>query len=109
MELLAVIVGLEHLKFEGCNVTIYSDSRYVVDAVERGWLFDWEKKGFKDKKNPDLWKRFLLLYRKHKIKFIWIKGHADNPYNQRCDWLAVNASKSDDLMVDHGYEEGLKN
>jgi ribonuclease HI len=105
MELLAVIVGLEHLKYEGSYVTIYSDSRYVVNAVEKGWVFGWEKKNFKDKKNPDLWKRFLQFYRKHKVKFIWIKGHADNPFNQRCDSLAVSASRSANLLVDEVYED----
>ena len=87
MELLAVIVGLEALKNEGEEVTIYSDSRYVVDAVEKGWVFGWEKKAFNGKKNPDLWKRFLLIYRKHKVRFVWVKGHADNPENERCDQL----------------------
>ena len=76
MELLAVIVGLEALKHEGEQVTIYSDSRYVVDAVAKGWVFGWEKTGFNKKKNPDLWKRFLMVYRKHQIKFVWVKGHA---------------------------------
>ena len=74
MELLAVIIGLNALRFPGSNVTIYSDSKYVVDAVEKGWVFGWEKKRFKDKKNPDLWQQFLVLYRKHNVKFVWIKG-----------------------------------
>lgn len=104
MELLSVIVALETLKFEGSIVTIYSDSRYVVDAVEKKWVFDWVKKGFKDKKNVDLWKRFLLIYPKHKVKFIWVKGHADNPENNRCDELAVAAAKSGNLLVDIEYE-----
>ena len=86
------------------DVIIYSDSRYVVDAVEKGWLFGWEKKGFKDKKNPDLWRRFLEVYRKHRVKFIWIRGHADNPENERCDRLAVQASKTGVLLVDIPYE-----
>ena len=71
------------------QVVVYSDSRYVVDAVEKGWVFGWEKKGFKDKKNPDLWKRFLAIYRQHQVKFVWVKGHADIPENERCDRLAV--------------------
>lgn len=104
MELLAVIVGLEALKKEGESVTIYSDSRYVVDAVEKGWVFGWEKKGFNGKKNPDLWKRFLIIYRKHKIHFVWVKGHADNPENERCDQLAVAAYKRPDLQIDNFYE-----
>lgn len=112
MELLAVIVGLEALKKEKCNVTIYSDSKYVVDAVEKKWLLGWEKKGFKNKKNPDLWRRFLLVYRKHNVQFIWVKGHANIPENERCDQLAVAASKKPDLPDDIGYisennEKGL--
>jgi ribonuclease HI len=104
MELLAVIKALEALKNENENVTIYSDSRYVVDAVEKGWIFNWEKKGFKNIKNPDLWKRFLTLYPKHKIKFIWVKGHNGNPENERCDQLAVAASMQDHLLDDTGYK-----
>lgn len=103
MELLAVIVGLEALKKEKCNVTVYSDSKYVVDAVEKKWLLGWEKKGFKNKKNPDLWRRFLLVYRKHNVQFIWVKGHANIPENERCDQLAVAASKKTDLPDDIGY------
>lgn len=109
MELLAVILGLEALKSPGMNVTVYSDSRYVVDAVEKNWVFGWEKKGFKDKKNPDLWKRFLMIYRKHHVRFIWIKGHADNPENERCDQLAVEASKSTGLLIDLYYEAEQNN
>ncbi len=93
MELLAVIIGLAALRFEGSNVTIYSDSKYVVDAVEKGWVFGWEKTGFKKKKNPDLWRQFLALYRKHHVKFIWVKGHANIPENERCDQLAVAPTK----------------
>lgn len=104
MELLAVIIGLEQLKFPGMDVTVYSDSRYVVDAVEKGWVFNWEKKDFKDKKNPDLWTRFLLVYRKHKVRFVWIKGHAANPENERCDTLAVWAYKQTNLLIDEYYE-----
>ena len=103
MELLAVIVGLEALKQPGWQVVVYSDSRYVVDAVEKGWVFGWEKKGFKDKKNPDLWKRFLAIYRQHQVKFVWVKGHADIPENERCDRLAVAASSSSNLIEDVGY------
>lgn len=104
MELLAVIVGLEALKQESCFVTIYSDSKYVVDAVEKGWVFGWEKIGYKNKKNPDLWQRFLMVYRKHHVKFIWIKGHAEIPENERCDQLAVRGSKMSDPQVDVYYE-----
>jgi len=108
MELLAVIVALEQIKSEGSDVLITSDSKYVVDSVEKGWVFNWVKKGFKGKKNPDLWKRFLTIYRKHKIKFEWVKGHNNHPENERCDALAVNASKKDNLPFDMGYEEFLK-
>lgn len=104
MELLSVIVGLETLKKEGSPVTIYSDSKYVVDAVEQKWVFGWEKKHFKDKKNPDLWMRFLRIYRKHQVKFIWVKGHASNKENNRCDELAVEAALGRDLKIDVGYE-----
>ena len=104
MELLAVIVGLEALKQPGWQVVVYSDSRYVVDAVEKGWVFGWEKKGFKDKKNPDLWKRFLAIYRQHQVKFVWVKGHADIPENERCDQLAVQAAKKPNLQIDYYYE-----
>lgn len=104
MELLSVIAGLESLKRGGNDVTIYSDSKYVVDAVEQKWLFGWVKKGFKGKKNPDLWKRFLEAYPKNNVKFIWVKGHAGNKYNERCDELAVEAAESDKLGVDSFYE-----
>lgn len=107
MELLSVIKGLEALKSPGENVTIYSDSKYVVDSVEKGWLLGWEKKGFAGKKNPDLWKRFLTVYRKHKVKFKWVKGHADNPLNNRCDELAVEASSNSHLNTDTWYEENV--
>jgi ribonuclease HI len=103
MELLAVITGLESLKLPMCSVTVYTDSRYVADAVEKGWLFQWEKKNFLKKKNPDLWKRFLNIYRKHKVRIMWIKGHADNRENDICDKLAVEASKGRDLKADTGY------
>lgn len=104
MELLAVIVALETIKNVGATVTVYSDSKYVVDAVEKGWVFNWVKKGFKDKKNPDLWRRFLLIYPKHAVKFQWVKGHANIPENERCDKLAVAAANGKDLLVDEGYE-----
>lgn len=105
MELLAVIVALETIKSEQAEVTVYSDSKYVVDAIEKGWVFAWVKKGFKKKKNPDLWKRFLKIYPKHKLKFEWIKGHSGNPLNERCDQLAVEAANGSDLLVDKGYKE----
>lgn len=103
MELLAVIVALEALKIPRSEVTIYTDSRYVVDAVEKGWVFNWVAKRFKNKKNPDLWLRFLEVYKKHHVKFVWVKGHANNPLNERCDRLAVEASFSENLKEDEGY------
>jgi len=104
MELLAVIVALEQLKNKNSQVVVYTDSKYVVDAVTQGWLFDWEKKRFNKKKNPDLWIRFLSIYRKHTITFLWIKGHANNKENERCDQLAVDASFKTELLVDTVYE-----
>lgn len=105
MELLAVIVALEALKFEGCNVNVYTDSKYVVDAVEKKWVYGWLKKKFKDKKNPDLWMRFLKIYPKHNVKLNWVKGHANNPLNERCDELAVEAALGNKLHIDEGYEK----
>ena len=105
MELLAVIVGLEMLKNPGNNVTIYSDSKYVVDAVEKKWVFGWQKKGFRGKKNIDLWQRFLTIYPSQNVKFVWVKGHAGDPLNERCDQLAVAAAESSNLLIDEGYEK----
>ena len=104
MELLAVIVALETIKKGDAEVSVYSDSKYVVDAVEKGWVFSWVKKGFKNKKNPDLWRRFLEIYPKHNVKLNWVKGHAGNVLNERCDQLAVEAAKSSNLLADSGYE-----
>lgn len=104
MELLAVIVALEHLKNEGSNVVVYSDSKYVVDSIEKKWLQGWVKKNFKGVKNVDLWLRFLALYKKHHVKFKWVKGHADNVENNRCDVMAVEAYKQPNLKPDAGYE-----
>lgn len=104
MELLAVIVALESIKKPGIPVVVYSDSKYVVDAINLGWVFGWVKKGFKDKANPDLWKRFLAIYPKHHVKFVWVKGHASNVENNRCDELAVAASKGKHLHIDKEYE-----
>jgi ribonuclease HI len=103
MELLAVIVALETLKLKPSAVTVYTDSKYVSEAVEKGWVFGWEKINFKKKKNPDLWVRFLKVYREHAVKFVWIKGHANNEGNERCDWLAVQASNGLKLSKDKGY------
>lgn len=104
MELLSVIVALETIKKEGIDVIVYSDSKYVLDAINLGWLFSWQKKGFKDKANPDLWRRYLLIHKKFNVKYIWVKGHASNKENNRCDELAVAASKGGNLLVDEGYE-----
>lgn len=104
MELLAVIVGLEKLKNPNMKVLVISDSKYVVDAVEKKWVFGWEKKNFTGKKNPDLWMRFLKIYRKHQVDFKWIKGHNNHPQNERCDELAVMASLQQKLSVDAFYE-----
>jgi ribonuclease HI len=109
MELLAVIVGLEALKIPNSKVTIYSDSKYVVDAIEKKWVFGWQKKNFKDKKNPDLWRRFLQIYPKHEVKFIWVKGHANIPGNEIADQLAVEASHKPNLKEDLGYTSQNEN
>lgn len=105
MELLAVIVGLEKLKNPNTKVLVVSDSKYVVDSVLKKWVLGWEKKGFVDRKNSDLWKRFLLAYRKHKVDFKWIKGHNNHPQNERCDELAVMAANQKILSVDAFYEK----
>jgi len=105
MELLAVIRGLESLKREDLSIKIYTDSRYVSDAVNKGWVFNWEAKRFKNKKNVDLWQQLLALYRKYKVEFIWVKGHASIPENERCDRLAVEASHGASLKKDAGYVE----
>ena len=105
MELLAVIEGLELLKQQPLDVLVYSDSKYVTEAVEKKWVFGWEKKNFKDKKNPDLWKRFLKIYAKHNVQFKWIKGHNNHPQNERCDALAVHAAKTQAIERDLFYEQ----
>jgi ribonuclease HI len=109
MELLAVIVALESIKNENSVINIYSDSKYVIDSVEKKWVFGWEKKNFNKKKNPDLWIRFLKVYRKQKVSFIWVKGHANNKENERCDVLAVQAADSNNLLIDNWYENNVKN
>jgi ribonuclease HI len=103
MELLGVIVALETLKNENSIVTIYTDSKYVVDSIEKGWVFGWQKKNFTGKKNPDLWIRFLKIYPKHRVKLIWVKGHAENKENNLCDKLAVEAALKNNLPTDEGY------
>jgi ribonuclease HI len=104
MELLAVIVALETLKKDGLDVVIYTDSKYVVDSVEKKWVFTWQKKNFEKKANPDLWRRFLDIYPKHKVRFKWVKGHAGNTENERCDQLATEAAARKLLKIDKGYE-----
>jgi ribonuclease HI len=104
MELMAVIAALQTLKKDGLDVVIYSDSSYVINSVEKRWVFNWVKTGFKDKKNADLWRIFLSLYSKNKIRFVWVKGHADNPFNNRCDELATAAADSGNWLVDEEYE-----
>jgi ribonuclease HI len=105
MELLAVISGLEAIKKEGIPVSIFSDSEYVVKAVEQGWLWNWEKKNFSGKKNADLWKRYIPLHKKFKPRFHWVRGHAGHVENERCDYLAVQAATSPGLLIDREYED----
>ena len=104
MELMAVCVALEALKKEGSEVTLYSDSKYVVEAVNKNWLAGWERTGFKGKKNPDLWMRFLRIYRRHRVRFVLVKGHAETVENNRCDQLAVAAANGTTLLEDVGYQ-----
>ncbi|MDE5730539.1 MAG: ribonuclease HI [Alistipes sp.] len=107
MELMAVCVALELLRFDGSDVTVYSDSKYVVDAVEKRWVFGWEKKGFAGRKNPALWQRFMSVYRRHSVRFVWVKGHAETVENNRCDRLAVAAANDRaHLLEDAGYAAG---
>ncbi len=105
---MAVIVALEKLKKQSMEVTIYSDSKYVIDSVQKKWVFNWEKKAFKDKKNPDLWKRYLNIHRKHQVNFQWIKGHNAHPQNERCDKLAVKAAKESPHKIDDFFEQNQK-
>ena len=104
MELMAVIKGLEALKNLNQSITIYSDSKYVIDAIEKKWVYGWVQKGFAGKKNKDLWLRYLELSKLHNIKFIWVRGHAGHPENERCDQLAVAASKQKGLLTDSVFE-----
>lgn len=109
MELMAVTEGLEALKVPGSRVVVYTDSKYVADSVEKGWVFQWESKAFKKKKNSDLWIQFLKIYRKHNVRFIWIKGHASNTENEICDRLAVDACSRGSLLEDTGYRSEDEN
>jgi ribonuclease HI len=110
MELMAVIAGLEALKKEGCTVEVYSDSQYIVKAVEEGWLRKWISTEFKGgKKNKDLWMRYHELAKKHKVRFKWVRGHTDNPFNNRCDQLATEAADGFNLLEDEGYLKDKNN
>ncbi|MDG2397047.1 MAG: ribonuclease HI [Flavobacteriaceae bacterium] len=108
MELLAVIQSLEILKTRPLDVIIYSDSKYVIDSVEKKWVFNWQKTNFKGKKNRDLWKRFLKIYSQHEVQFQWVKGHNNHPQNERCDHLALNAAKGEKLFIDNYFENESK-
>jgi ribonuclease HI len=103
MELMAVVEALRSLTRTGLQIIIYTDSQYVVNSVEKGWLWNWVKTGFKDKKNRDLWEQFIPLYKLHQIRIQWVKGHADNPFNNRCDELATQAADNGPLMNDNGF------
>ncbi|MHB1178786.1 MAG: ribonuclease HI [Daejeonella sp.] len=104
MELLAVIKGLESIKKPGQEVMIFTDSKYIIDSVEKKWVFGWVKTDFKGKKNRDLWLRFLNVYKQHTVRFTWVKGHNGHAENERCDELAVMACKQKELLVDEGFE-----
>ncbi|MCE3296901.1 MAG: ribonuclease [Crocinitomicaceae bacterium] len=108
MELMAVIVALEQLKTNNIPVKIYSDSKYVLDSITKGWVFGWKQKGFKGKKNADLWQRYLKLHPKFNLQFEWVRGHNGHPENERCDFLAVAASDKTPLLIDEGYEADQK-
>jgi len=105
MELLSVIVGLETIRHKESSIVVVSDSKYVVDAVNKGWIENWQKKGLSKKKNPDLWRRFLEARKGLDVTFDWVKGHAGNKYNEKCDQLAVKAAKGKILKIDHGFEK----
>ena len=105
MELLAVIKGLEAIKWENAVVEVFSDSTYVVKAINEGWLDNWVRKGWKKVKNPDLWQEFLPLFHSHRVTFHWLKGHAGHPENERCDRLAVAAYSQAELPQDEGYQK----
>jgi ribonuclease HI len=108
MELLAVITGLEALKNNKYPIHIYSDSKYVIDSIEKKWVFNWVKTNFKGKKNSDLWKRYLDIQSNYNITLHWVKGHNGHSENERCDVLAVNAATGSNLKVDFIYENGKK-
>jgi ribonuclease HI len=105
MELLAVITGLESIKKSGQDIMVYSDSKYIIDSVDKKWVFNWVRTNFKGKKNKDLWLRFLEVFKKHQIRFTWVKGHNGHLENERCDELAVEASKQKNLLIDTYFEK----
>ncbi len=110
MELMAVIVALKSLTKHHIPVTIYSDSKYIIDSVQKKWLDNWIKTDFKGgKKNRDLWAQYFELSKLFNIQFVWVKGHADNPLNNRCDELATSAADGTDLLIDQEYESGINN
>ncbi|GIV38208.1 MAG: ribonuclease H [Thermonema sp.] len=109
MELLAVIDALKQIKGSGWQVVVYSDSQYIVNAIEKGWLKKWQQRGFKNTANADLWKQLLPLLQKHRVRFVWVKGHAGHPENERCDHLAVQAARNSSLHIDQAYEDSLNN
>ncbi len=104
MELLGIIVALQSLRLPNSDVTIYSDSKYVIDSITKGWIWGWLKKGFKGKKNEDLWRQYIPLHQQHNVKLVWVKGHATNEGNNRCDVLATTAALGTNLVVDEVYE-----
>jgi ribonuclease HI len=104
MELLAVIVALESIKKTGIPITVTTDSQYVANAISKGWLWNWEKKNFKDKANEDLWRRYIPLHKKLNPKLVWVRGHAGHAENERCDQLAVSAALGGNLLRDSAYE-----
>lgn len=108
MELLAVIEAMKAMKRTDIPIALYTDSKYVCDAIEKGWVFGWQKKGFKDKKNPDLWREFLKIYKSYTIKFHWVKGHSGHPENERCDVLATDAALANPTAIDVGYENNAE-
>ena len=108
MELMAVKAGLEALTKDNLEIDIYTDSKYVMDAFEKNWIYGWQKKGFKNIKNPDLWRTLIALYNKHVIKFHWVKGHNGNAMNERCDALATEAADGGGLLIDGEYENTIK-
>lgn len=105
MELLALIVGLESVKTNQYPIHVYSDSKYVIDSITKGWVFSWKTKGYKGKKNQDLWEKYLKLHDKFKIEFHWIKGHAGHAENERCDYLAVYAAEKGPWLIDKGFDK----